>query len=377
MIRCLTFSVIVMMSAVGFAQRVLQTSTNAYLDADRLVKQQIEYPEKICRGNCHDMSNIEVLNKKYMVRYHVKNDSFPNRLTCIENGTQYHYDLRGDQVLIGGYQNRMTQVEYDLAETYLKLPIALGDSLTGYFHGRGTYGGKLALRNYGWYKTKAEALERIVVSEGDTLDNVLRLHTVRKISSQYYPIELADSLLPFDEDSVKMYLCKDTAIINTIIDRWYAPGYRYPVLETRATEKSKNVPLLTQVLYFPPHDQEDQLRDDVENETIRNMLAEAAKEKSAAKAGNNAQSRRNDGFSYEISLDNSGNTVTINYDTDHNTQMTALVANTLGYVYRRVDHHCDFGSGQAAIDCKGLRKGQYILYINVDGEQYAEKVNLK
>ena len=142
MIRCVTFSVIVMMSAVGFAQRVLQTSTNAYLNADKLEKQQIEYPEKICRGNCHDMSNIEVLNKKYMVRYHVKNDSFPNRLTCIENGTQYHYDLRGDQVLIGGYQNRMTQVEYDLAETYLKLPIALGDSLTGYFQwvsvGQGT-----------------------------------------------------------------------------------------------------------------------------------------------------------------------------------------------------------------------------------------------
>ena len=133
MIRCVTFSVIVMMSAVGFAQRVLQTSTNAYLDADRLVKQQIEYPEKICRGNCHDMSNIEVLNKKYMVRYRVKNDSFPNRLSCIENGTQYHYDLCNDSIFIGGYQNRMTQVEYDQAETYLKLPIALGDSLTGYF----------------------------------------------------------------------------------------------------------------------------------------------------------------------------------------------------------------------------------------------------
>ena len=57
-------------------------------------------------------------------------------------------------------------------------------------------------------------------------------------------------------DSVKIYLSRDTAIINNIIDRWYAPGYRYPVLEARATAKSKNVPLLTQALYFPPHDQQ-------------------------------------------------------------------------------------------------------------------------
>ena len=33
------------------------------------------------------------------------------------------------------------------------------------------------------------------------------------------------------------------------------------------------------------------------------------------------------------------------------------------------------GSGQIPIDCTGLRKGQYIIYINVDGDKYAEKVN--
>ena len=369
------------MSAVGFAQRVLQTSTNAYLDADRLVKQQIEYPEKICRGNCHDMSNIEVLNKKYMVRYRVKNDSFPNRLSCIENGTQYHYDLCNDSIFIGGYQNRMTQVEYDQAETYLKLPIALGDSLTGYFHGRGTYGGKLALRNYGWYKTKAEALERIVVAEGDTLDNVLRLHTERKISSQYYPIELADSLLPFKEDSVKEYLRKDTAVIKTTIDRWYAPGYRYPILETRKTEESRNVPLLTQTLYFPPSEQQEQLQGDVANETVRMRLAEEqmAKTRGQSDFEGSLDGKRligND-FAYDILQDDGSNMITINYNARQDVKVVALVASTQGYVYKRAEQQCEAGTGQFSLNCTGLRKGQYIIYINVDGNQYAEKVNVK
>jgi len=53
------------------------------------------------------------------------------------------------------------------------------------------------------------------------------------------------------------------------------------------------------------------------------------------------------------------------------------VANGLGYVYRRADQSCPVGNGQTTIDCSGLRRGQYIIYINVDGEQYAEKVNLK
>lgn len=379
--RLIIFSVMVMMSAAGSAQ-LLKASTNAYQNEDKMIKQQISYPKRISGEKCYDVSDAEVLNKKYMVRYHVKNDSFPNRLTCIENGTLYHYELRNDSIFIGGYQNRMTQVEYDQPEVYLRLPMALGDSITGYFHGRGTYGGKLALRNYGWYKTKAEALERIVVTEGDTLDNVLRLHTERKISSQYYPIELADSLLPFDEDSVKMYLCKDTAIINTIIDRWYAPGYRYPVLETRATEKSKNVPLLTQVLYFPPHDQQEQLKGDIANEDVRKRLAD---EDAAVRARNMTDNGLNDGvngpsgngFTYDLSQDDGSGLVTIHYVTDHDTQMTALVANTQGYVYRRADQSCPAGNGSTTIDCSGLRKGQYIIYINVDGERYAEKVNLK
>ena len=375
------FSMIIMMPTAGSAQRVLQASTNAYQNEDKMVKQQISYPKRISGEKCHDVSEAEVLNKKYMVRYHVKNDSFPNRLTCIENGTLYHYDLRGDQVLIGGYQNRMTQVEYDKAETYLKLPIALDDSLTGYFHGRGTYGGKLALRNYGWYKTKAEALERIVVAEGDTLDNVLRLHTERKISSQYYPIELADSLLPFKEDSVKEYLRKDTAVIKTTIDRWYAPGYRYPILETRKTEESRNVPLLTQTLYFPPSEQQEQLQGDVANETVRMNLAAERMAKTLWQADfeGSLDGKRligND-FAYDILQDDGSNVIIINYNARHDVKVVALVASTQGYVYKRAEQQCEAGTGQFSLNCTGLRNGQYIIYINVDGNQYAEKVNVK
>ena len=69
--------------------------------------------------------------------------------------------------------------------------------------------------------------------------------------------------------------------------------------------------------------------------------------------------------------------MTIHYDTDHETRVTALISNGLGYIYRRADQTCPAGTGLLSLSSTGLRKGQYIIYIHVDGNQYAEKVNVK
>ena len=62
---------------------------------------------------------------------------------------------------------------------------------------------------------------------------------------------------------------------------------------------------------------------------------------------------------------------------DQDVRVVALVANSQGYVYKRAEQDCPAGSGQIPLDCTGLRKGQYIIYIHADGDKYAEKVNFK
>ena len=84
-----------------------------------------------------------------------------------------------------------------------------------------------------------------------------------------------------------------------------------------------------------------------------------------------------DGFVYDIVQDDGGNRVTVNYNSSHDTKVVALVANAQGYVYKRAEQQCEAGSGQFTIDCAGLRRGQYIIYINTDGDRYTEKINLK
>jgi hypothetical protein len=91
----------------------------------------------------------------------------------------------------------------------------------------------------------------------------------------------------------------------------------------------------------------------------------------------NPQRRGKDGFTYEISQPDGNDVVTIHYDTNHDVRVTALISNGLGYIYRHFDHSCLAGTDQLSLNCAELSKGQYIIYINVDGNQYAEKVNVK
>ena len=354
--RIVSISIITLFVMIANAQIMLQVATNAPLNKDKLVKKQINIPNITQDKMYRNLRKMEVLDKKYIVRYHVKNDSVPDRLTCIENGTQYHYNLRKDSILIGGYQNRMTRMEYDLPELYLRLPMALGDSLTGYYHGRGIYGDKLALRNYGWYKTKAESLENLLLPEGDTLSNVLRIHTERLISSKYYPIEYMDSLISFTEDSVQHNLKSDTAIIRASIDRWYAIGYRYPILESRRIVNSTNEPLLSQTLFFSPKEQQDQLGGDIDNEKLRKEIIEKD------------DKQKQIGFSYQVFMDYD-DVVLLEYQAERELRLFYGLYSIDGLkVYQKQERMVQPGHYSEQINISGVKPGIYALNIIVDGQ---------
>lgn len=82
-------------------------------------------------------------------------------------------------------------------------------------------------------------------------------------------------------------------------------------------------------------------------------------------------------FAYDILQDDGSGVITISYNAIQDVKVVALVASTQGYVYKRAEQQCGSGTGQFSLNCTGLRKGQYIIYINVDGNQFAEKVNVK
>lgn len=374
----LLFIIIAMASCLTISGQQINQSNNRYRSYDVLEKKQVSVKgfDLNSKNGVWSLEDAELSEGSYKAKYSTETDT----LMAVERGDRTYYSQDRSTFSIIGSENFMELMSYDMPETWLIFPMQVGDSVCGYFNGSGPYCERFFMRRYGTYKTKADAAGTLVLPKGDSLRNVIRLHTERYVGTITVPIDTMDKKIPaFTVDSIVSHLVPDTAKVREDIYRWYAEGYRYPILEAKSLCYCDS--LLTEEMYYCPPDMQRTLAYDEENEQIRTRLAEEERARWLASSpdydANNVQSRGKDGFTYGLSQDDISGQVTIHYDTDHDTKMTALVANGLGYIYRRADQSCAVGSGQTTIDCSGLRKGQYILYINVDGEQYAEKVNLK
>ncbi len=355
----------------------INQSDNRYRSYDVLEKKQVsvkgfDLNSKKCVWSLED---AELSENSYNAEYSTETDT----LMAVERGDRTYYSQDRSTVSIIGSENFMELISYDMPEIWLRFPMQVGDSVCGFFNGSGPYCERFFMRRYGTYKTKADAAGTLVLPKGDSLRNVIRLHTERYVGTITVPIDTMEKKIPaFTVDSIIRLLVPDTAKVREDVYRWYAEGFRYPILEAKSLSFCDS--LLTEEMYYCPPDMQRTLANDEENERIRTRLAEEERARwlaSSPDEDSNPKSRGKDGFTYNLPQDDNSDQVTINYSTDHATKMTALVTNALGYVYRRADQSCAVGNGQATIDCSGLRRGQYILYINVDGEQYAEKVNLK
>ena len=72
-----------------------------------------------------------------------------------------------------------------------------------------------------------------------------------------------------------------------------------------------------------------------------------------------------------------GNVLQMTYGLDEDATIATIVANRMGMVCVSRQWTQEAGQGYSAqIDCSGLRPGIYILYINVNGKVYSEKVTL-
>ena len=374
----LLFVIIAMAVCTTMSGQQINQSDNRYRSYDVLEKKQVsvkgfDLNSKKCVWSLED---AELSEGTYKAEYSTETDT----LMAVERGDRTYYSQDRSSVSIIGSENFMERISYDMPETWLRFPMQLGDSVCGYFNGSGPYCERFFMRRFGTYKTKADVAGTLVLPKGDSLRNVIRLHTDRYVGTVTVPIDTMEKKIPaFTVDSIISHLVPDTAKVREDIYRWYAEGYRYPILEAKSLSYCDS--LLTEEMYYCPPEMQRMLAYDEENEQIRNRLAEEERARWLASSPdydtNNVQSRGKDGFTYGLSQDDGSGLVTIHYATNHDTQMTALVANGLGYVYRRADQPCAAGSGQTTIDCSDLRRGQYIIYINVDGERYAEKINLK
>jgi len=188
--------VTIAMAFLGVGSIFSQTSlTHALYDmrsGDKLVKQQIEYKDPGRRGEnvIWNFSKLKTINDKYDVSYMepVRKSNDAMFITGVEHQTMYKYAITGDSLFLLGFENSGSQLRLTKPELTLVYPFSFGDSISDTYKGAGRYLNILHSQAEGIITTVADATGTLILPDGDTLSNVLRVRSERCYVQRTLPI---------------------------------------------------------------------------------------------------------------------------------------------------------------------------------------------
>lgn len=192
--------ILILMAFLGVGSIFSQTSLNRSLydmrSGDKLVKQQIEYKAPGRRGEnvIWNFSKLKILNEKYDVSYMepVRKSNDTIFITGVEHQTMYKYAMTGDSLFLLGFENSGSQLRLTKPELTLVYPFSFGDSIFDTYKGAGRYLNILHSQAEGIITTVADATGTLILPDGDTLFNVLRIRSEHCYVQRVLPIAYDD-----------------------------------------------------------------------------------------------------------------------------------------------------------------------------------------
>ena len=321
--------------------------------ADSLQKSRIRYfsPGKGGQNRVWDFSRK--LGSKESSQVMFLKDS-TGVVSVVEPGKTSYYHANPDTLILFGSESPLEKREYVREKPVRKFPLEYGDSLSRHYRCDGMYCGNHPFRETGTTTVKVDAIGSIILAENDTVRNVKRVHTIDSYS------------VCMDLD----YAALDTAELTQVIEEryeWFTPESQYPVIENVISTTYLNMDVVGTTTYAFCNLSEDKVPyyitpldentpDEPDNSFDEEMTAP-------------------DIIHYHI--ETTGRMVNMTYSLDADAAIGTVVASHTGLTYRHREWTQKAGQGYSVqIDCNGLRPGIYILYINVNGKVYSEKVTL-
>jgi len=335
------------------AQNNLTGACNMPLAGDSICRQQIAYfpPGGYGVEQVWDFSGIEFMDDSQNIVFRCDTDA--TVLYAFEPERLFKYQMNRDSLLLMGQETALQVISYQPALTMLPLPCMYGDHTLQPFQGKGSYCLKYLLESNGTIETEADATGLICLIDEDTLRNVLRVHQILSSAiRQYLPDDTVIDLQNTKQRIEEHYL-------------WYARGYRYPVFETESITIFNNMNPVScqQRAYCTLPSEQLHLRDSVNHQLLESDSLALS------------QSQQSPIIHYSVSTE--GNTLLIHYTLDADATINILISDKMGLVYRRESVSDATGTmSTLRMNCSGLKKDIYVLYMNVNGQIYSEKVEL-
>lgn len=339
------------------------TKANCYRIDDQLTKERIDISKFDLNKPKLQICIDDILLSKRNVYQTVMNSSDSlSTLMSIENSSRQYFRLEEEGMLLVGDENKLSKCKYDMPEKWLPCVFYAQDSINGLFNGVGVYCNRLPYRKFGDYQTKIIGYDQIIIN-GDTLNDVARLQTSRRYIVKYLsPDTLYSNTLPkFTVDSILYHLRSAESHVTEKQLRWYAKGYRYPIIEHYNLENEKGKLQYSYTVYCPIEEQESMY--DIENDALRRQ--ESMKPHTIGEK--NALSK------YDMVQNKEESSLRIKYELTESANVLFILADTKGITYKKRRQNSIAGESQLTISYSGLAHGQYILYIEVNGERFSEK----
>ncbi|MDR0989535.1 MAG: T9SS type A sorting domain-containing protein [Prevotellaceae bacterium] len=377
-------SILPILFAVCVSQQVyaqlLNSDYNCPRSGDRLIKRQIEAIEAGQGGQNRqwDFSELELPEANYELSYSAQG---ADTIIGTEHRTMYYYRLSGDSLFCIGYENPTTLITYRHPELLLVFPLFQGRTVTDYFDGTGVYCDRLALRQRGKSIVKADASGTLLLPGNDTPLQVIRTYTRKQIHLRMMPMqEIPTDTLPFvlERDSIDYLLAHDSIRTETQTWRWYADGYRYPVLETIKTHTykfGKPLKFFTSSFIYLPEEQYYDLPYDVDNQQRRDEAAEEESKRQNNHHHSNKQGGKKDkSIDYQFGVGEDGN-LHIDYTLKHPTKISITLYDLQGRQWSAVARgNQGVGSYSETISLTEYPRGEYLLRIEAGKEVFGEKI---
>lgn len=341
---------------------------------DKIARYEANYipAGQVGKAAIWDFSNLEVVKDKEEEVFVAANDT----VTGYGLATNRYVGYK-DGLNIVGYSGRNFYVKYLRCKTLLQYPMAFGHRFTSLYYGEGMYSHKLYMTVYGRSDVEADAMGTLILPQGDTLRNVLRVHEAARVGQL-----LADSIgvwcngdsTSYSLENIDHRLASDSLLWLIDSYRWYASGYRYPVFETAVTtivNRNDSIRHFARSYYYPIDEQklcdEDQRVEALEDErhSERTLL----------------NGTSNDGltpsFGYRCSLTNTG-TLKLCLALKHQSTVSAQLTSVNGMVVAQMeDVEAKSGNFYHAFDVSTFISGAYLLSVTVNGQTITEKFTLK
>ena len=264
---------------------------------------------------------------------------------------RYSQDEYGIRLL--SHDTRLRGLSYNNPVPCTLFPMNYGDTLSCFVEATGQYCQTLNFHTQGTRYLEADGYGTIVIPGGDTLKHVLRIHSQSVVAVEMH--EPADTL-PDRLTNIKQEI-SDTY-------SWYARGFRYPVYETRSVACYDDMSMVScrqEAISCGTYSQLS-ITDEV-NDSIRNL-------KPIGEQGINGNSI------IDYSVQYAGNEVIVDFTLTEEANVNAILCNAMGMVFRRFSSFYSEGEHSFSLDCSGMTHDTYILYINVNGTVFSEKVHV-